>query len=113
MDKPTHMYDVLRGRGRFRYNKAVIAARFEDCTQNLTRLSSTCLSLNPRFPEAKAKSLSDVLGRFVAWGNETGAVDQTLDHRLRKAKEMHDNVANHLAELQLILQDGMELSYLT
>jgi hypothetical protein len=105
-NKPTHMYDVMWGKSRkdSGFRRAAIAAKFEGCTQNFTRL---CLSLMPHLRESEAKAIGDCLGDFVTWGNDTGAKDQTLDYKLRKAKGMHKSVVELLTQLQSVLEDGM------
>lgn len=99
------MYDTMwpkakRPAGR---QKAIIAARFEECQQDFNRL---CARLDRHFPDTKAKSLSDCLGSFVAWGSETGANDQTLDYKLRKANDMQEMVVELLTQLHEVIEEG-------
>ena len=101
------MYDVYwpKGRKGVVSAKAVIAARFENCTQSLERF---CLTLSPHFSEARVKDLTDCHGQLVTWGQQTGAKDQTLDYKLRKAHDMHGMVLGLLTDLQATLQEGRQ-----
>lgn len=100
------MYDIMWGKRRPGSAKAIIAARFEVCSQAFGRLFSKCVSLTPHYLDKKAKSLEDDHGRFITWGVETGAKDQTLDYKLRKSKNLHDTVVQLLQELESVLDEG-------
>jgi hypothetical protein len=105
MEKATHMYDVMRPRGEKGggHRKAIIAAKFEDCTQNFTRF---CLSLRPHLQEHDVQAIADCFGHLITWGNDTGARDKTLDYKLRKSKDMHKSVVDLLTELKTTLEFG-------
>jgi hypothetical protein len=97
------MWSKSKRNARLVSNKAVIAARFEDCSQKLQRFAVSMIS---HIPEAQTKAFDDLLSDFVAWGNETGAKDQSLDYRLRKAKDLHESVVETLKELQDDIEFG-------
>jgi hypothetical protein len=100
------MYDIMWGKRGPGFTKAIIAARFEVCSQAFSRLFSTCVSLTPHYLDAKAKSVGDDLGRFITWGSETGAKDQTLDYKLRQSTNLHDTVIQLLQQLKSALDEG-------
>ena len=102
------MYDVMwpKGKKAVGSTKAVIAARFEVCTDSLERFWVT---LSPHFPDPRVKSLADCYGQLITWGHQTGARDQTLDYKLRKAHDMQGMVLELLTELQSNLQNGIHL----
>jgi hypothetical protein len=99
------MYAPLLPKGKVGtgLTKTIIAARCEDCTQQFTRL---CDSLPSRFPDNTIAFLADCLAQFITWGNETGARDKDLDHRLRNSSDMHDIIVDILSQLQSLLDDG-------
>lgn len=114
MDKPTHMYDAL-GKRRPGVVKAIIAARYENVSQTFNKLCSNFIPFAQLLPETETQNqvLDDVFARLTTWGHETGAEDQTLDYKLRKAKDLHETVVEALQELQVSLDEGMPASVKT
>ncbi len=105
MTKLSDVYDPLRSKSKHGpgFSKTVIAARCEDCAQKFTRL---CELVASRFSENIAASLGDRLTQFITWGNETGAMDKDLDHRLRDSTDMRDIIVDILTQLQSLLDQG-------
>lgn len=105
MEKTTHMYDAMwpKAKRPSGHTKAVIAARYEECFLDFNKL---CASLQPHFPENNSHSLTDCLGSFIAWGNESGANGETLDYKLRNARDMHDMVLTLITQLHEVLEEG-------
>jgi hypothetical protein len=72
----------------------------------VNELSSRAVSLQPHFPDDDAEFIDDVRSMLSAWGTETGAVDQSLDRRLRLSSALRNKVLNELEPLVTSLRKG-------
>ena len=109
VSRPSNMYAAMRTKGgRFGKHgeKAIIAARFEDCRENLAKLYFTCLNFKQHLPDIDSGYAGEILALLTSWGDETGANDQILDRRLRLSSELRDQIVDFLAQLQLCLKEG-------
>ncbi|ORY58056.1 uncharacterized protein BCR38DRAFT_447870 [Pseudomassariella vexata] len=106
LEKPTHMYDAMwpKSKQPTGQTKIIIAALFEDCSQNFNKL---CALLVPHCRQVQNKSLADCLSHFITWGIENSAKD--LDYKLRKAGKMHDMVVDLLTQLKEALEEGLQI----
>lgn len=111
MGKATDVWNPLKPKKEVAFRKAEIDVHYEDCSQIFNRLCTSYAAFVSKLPETRANTLTDCFGRFTAWGVETGAREQALDHKLRKNNEMHDHVVELLVQLQNLLGDGRFHSY--
>lgn len=97
---------VLRKQGSSHvYQRAPIAARFEDCLQYFERLSSI-IETYQEADKAKGFSIESAFSQFRQWGSDTGAQSRTLDHALRKATQLEQATNKMLEDLLSALHTG-------
>lgn len=84
-----------------------IAAGFEDCLQLFEQLVSAMEADSTTWKPAEVVPLKDDFSKLKAWGNETGASSRSLDHALRKASKLQQQVSELLDELRENTQRGM------
>lgn len=112
MERPSKIYQSLamprhsRGKSRNLADTAPVAAKFEDCRQWFARL---CVALETFFSPSDIALAEDSFAKFLAWGNDTGAMSQSLDHTLRKASAHQKKTLDLLTTLHLTLVEGMRL----
>jgi hypothetical protein len=83
-----------------------IAASFSECVQLMDQLVS--LADSQKFPWTGASVSLDIhASKLRAWGNDTGAASRSLDHALRKASRLKQQVLLLLSSLKSDLQTGM------
>ena len=87
------------------YQRAPIAARFEDCLQDFERLSSI-IETYQEADKAKGFCIESAYSQFRQWGSDTGAQNRTLDHALRKATHLEQATIKLLKDLLSALQIG-------
>jgi len=84
-----------------------IRSHYERCISSFTQLSLNLEATdNQLFP---ANGLSTELGKFRVWAGNTGAHRTglvSLDHRLREAPDIHEEVSELLEELNSNLGEG-------
>jgi hypothetical protein len=78
---------------------------FEDCQQNFERMCVTAT----RFEDPNSVQVEDNYGKFLAWGNDSGASSRTLDHALRKDSPLSAMTLDLLKTLYKKLGQGMSL----
>jgi len=83
-----------------------IAAEFEDCAQVFQQLCSSLEAGSTAWGGSESK-LVGLFGRLRAWGNESGASTRSLDHRLRKASKLQNQVLEFLGDFKIDLENGM------
>jgi hypothetical protein len=98
-------YQVLRRRHKSSSNPQIapIAAIFEDCCQNFERLCVTAR----RNADPSSILVEDNYGKFLAWGNDSGASSRSLDHTLRKDSILSAMALDLLKTLDRKLGQGM------
>jgi hypothetical protein len=108
MEEPTQIYHSSSSRWRQRNlaQTAPVAAKFEDCHQYFTRL---CVALKEHASPSDVDLAEDSFARFLAWGNDTGAMTRSLDHALRKASGHQKKTLELLTTLHSTLVEGMRL----
>lgn len=82
-----------------------IAAEFEDCVQLFYQLCTAMEADSATWATAQVP-LADIFSKLRAWGNDTGASSWTLDHALRKASALQEQVSYLLKDLRFELQKG-------
>lgn len=99
------MYQALRRRQKNSRNPLIapIAALFEDCRQNFERLCVTAR----RNGDPNSVLAEDSYGKFLAWGNDSGASTRALDHTLRKDSSLSAMTLDLLKTLYKKLEQGM------
>jgi hypothetical protein len=110
MDMPKTIYRGPRGQQKLRMlaDAAPVAAKFEDCHNGFSKL---CARL--RDSPSKISTLADDnFAKFLAWGNDTGAVTRSLDHTLRKSSDLREVTLDLLKDLHMTILDGMRFLYL-
>ena len=116
MERPSKIYASLavprhsRGKSKNLAHSAPVAAKFEDCRQWFARL---CVALETFFEPSDIALAEDSFAKFLAWGNDTGAMTQSLDHALRKASAHQKKTLDLLTTLHLTLVEGMRLFILS
>jgi hypothetical protein len=99
------MYRALRQKAHSHVPQtAPLAAKFEDCRQCFSRL---CPVLKSNSFHACSSLADDCYGRFLAWGNDSGASTRALDHSLRKTATLGDMSLELLVDLHATLTNGM------
>src|SRR6266536_794784 len=112
MEGPTKIYQSLsmppnsRRKQRNLAQTAPVAAKFEDCHQCFTRL---CVALKTLPSTSDLDLAEDSFAKFLAWGNDTGAMSRSLDHTLRKASAHQKKTLELLTTLHSTLMEGMRL----
>jgi hypothetical protein len=101
------MYRALRPAGRVPLQIAPIAAKFERCREVFERLCIIIRSMSPEMSSA----VEDVYGRFLAWGNDSGASSRALDHTLQKSSSLQDMTTELLISLYSKLNEGELLCF--
>jgi hypothetical protein len=107
MERDTRAYDHMRRKNASELVTDLIARDFEYCSQSFNRFSAGYRGLqnsaDAQFLDVQR--LENIYGRFLAWGEETGA-EHSLSYKLRKSMEKREKVKSLLRELQLALRDG-------
>jgi len=85
--------------------KTPIAAEFEDCIQVFQQLCSSLEAGSTAWGGSDSE-LAGLFGRLRSWGNESGASTRSLDHRLRKASRLQNQVLEFLGDLKVDLESG-------
>ena len=94
--------DVRKQESSHAYEKAPIAAIFEDCLQYFERIEAI-----EQDPEKAGSPILDLsFSRFRQWGSDTGAQNRALDHTLRKASQLQEATKDLLRDLLTALQDS-------
>jgi hypothetical protein len=103
------MYQALRRRQRHSSNpqSAPIAAMFEDCCQSFERL---CVTARRFSDQLNSNLVEENYGKFLAWGNDTGASTRSLDHTLRKTSSLSATTLDLLKTLNKKLGQGMSVN---
>ena len=88
-----------------------IAPKAHECVR---RFNALC-SLLPEADRIARPALVDQLGRFKIWAGNIGAFQElplpsSLDHRLREAPKIVDQVVELLNDLNETLQEGTAIS---
>lgn len=109
MEKTTKIYQALsmsnsKHRQPSHVQTAPVAAKFEDCHQCFTRL---CAAMETHPSPADVELAKDSFAKFLAWGNDTGAMNRSLDHTLRKASDHQKKTLELLSTLHSTLMEGM------
>lgn len=103
MAEPNPMYRALRSQRQHRSlpQTAPLAAKFESCKQ---AFETICIvrSIAP----SNSNSVEDSFGKFLAWGNDTGASARSLDRTLRKTSSLSEVTEDLLMSLYSKLQEG-------
>jgi hypothetical protein len=101
MAEPNPMYRALRSRRQHRSlpQTAPLAAKFESCKQ---AFETICIAIAP----SNSNSVEDSFGKFLAWGNDTGASTRSLDRTLRKTSSLSEVTEDLLMGLYSKLQEG-------
>lgn len=107
MAQPNQMYTVLRSRQKTARNPQIapISALFEDCRQTFERLCVTARAVS----STNSILIEDNYGKFLAWGNDSGASSRSLDHTLRKDSSLSATTLDFLKTLYKKLGQGMSL----
>jgi len=110
MDGSAKIYHSLSSNSRRKQlllaERAPVAAQFEACQQCFARL---CVALKEHLSLFDVDLAEESLAKFRAWGNETGAMAQSLDHTLRKASAHQKKTLELLTALHSTLVEGMHL----
>ena len=93
--------DVRKQESSHAYEKAPIAAMFEDCLQYFERIDMIQDPEMAGFP-----NLDGYFSRFRQWGSDTGAQTRALDHTLRKASQLQQATKDLLRDLLTALQNS-------
>lgn len=84
---------------------------FSDCIQLNDRLLSLSGSINDTWQDSSA--LFDIqASKLQTWGSDAGASSWTLDHALRNASGLQQQVLLLLSGLKIELQTGMDITVL-
>jgi hypothetical protein len=118
MAQRNQMYQALRRRQKPVSNPQIapIAALFEDCRQNFERLCVTARGVsdpNSGVLDPNSILIEDNYGKFLAWGNDTGASSRSLDHTLRKDYDLSVVTLDLLKTLYEKLNQGMPPKFLS
>ena len=110
MDGQGETSDIVRNRNSTHvYQRAPIAARFEECLQYFERLSSMT-EIYDEADSASNFSIESAFSQFRQWGNDTGAQSRLLDHALRKATQLVQATNHMLDDLLSALHIGKILA---
>jgi hypothetical protein len=93
-------------RRKLQVQSAPIAAEFEDCQNCFSRLREALKEHPSLFDLDLAE---ENLAKFLAWGNETGAMSRSLDHSLRKSSVLQKKTLELLTILHSTLDEGMQI----
>lgn len=97
------VYRTLRRKKRdYLPQTAPIAAKFEDCRQCFERF---CIVVRSNQP-SHSTLVEDSYGKFLEWGNDSGALPRTIDHTLRKTSDLSKMTLELLVTLYSILSKG-------
>ncbi|OHE93061.1 hypothetical protein CORC01_11618 [Colletotrichum orchidophilum] len=88
--------------------RALIAAKFEDCRENLQSVYAICDNLKAVHPEIDLDIADQVLTSFKTWGNDIGASSYNLDRSLRLNQRLRDQVVALLKVFRDELQQDIE-----
>lgn len=86
--------------------KVSIASQYTDCTNSFNKLLE-CIEASNN--QAIAQRLSNEFGRLRIWAGNSGAHRSgrvSLDHRLREASHLHEELTKLLGELHQDLEEG-------
>lgn len=86
--------------------KALIAAKFEECRETLQSVCTICENLKSNHPEIELDIADQVLTSFKTWGNDIGASNYNLDRSLRLNQRLRDQVVALLNVFQDELKQG-------
>ena len=92
------------------YEKAPIAAIFEDCLQFFERLCSI-IEINQEAEKAEHPLIQGSFSRFRQWGSDTGASSRSLDHALRNSKQLQQATKDLLEELLSTLHASKAIAF--
>jgi tetratricopeptide (TPR) repeat protein len=99
------VYRALRRKKRdYLPQTAPIAAKFEDCRQCFERFCTVVRSNQP----SRSTLVEDSYGKFLEWGNDSGALPRTIDHTLRKTSDLSKMTLELLVTLYSILSKGVD-----
>ncbi|KAG7052717.1 nb-arc domain containing protein [Colletotrichum scovillei] len=105
------VYATIRsGKGRKSTSgeKALIAAKFEECRETLQSVCTICENLKSNNPEIELDIADQVLTSFKTWGNDIGASSYNLDRSLRLNQRLRDQVVALLNVFQDELKQDIE-----
>ncbi|KAK1456501.1 hypothetical protein CCUS01_09948 [Colletotrichum cuscutae] len=86
--------------------KALIAAKFEECRETLQSVCTICENFKSNHPEIELDIADQVLTSFKTWGNDIGASSYNLDRSLRLNQRLRDQVVALLNVFQDELKQG-------
>jgi hypothetical protein len=97
-------YRALRSRRQYRNlpQTAPLAAKFESCKQAFENLCIVTQAIAP----LDSNAVEDSFGKFLAWGNDSGASARSLDRTLRKTSSLSEMTDELLKSLYSKLQEG-------
>lgn len=108
MAEPNTMYRALRQKTHSHLPQtAPIAAKFEDCRQCFHRL---CPALKCSSLQHCSSLADDSYGKFLAWGEDSGASARSLDRSLRKTSSLASMTLELLMDLYSTLQKAFEIA---
>jgi hypothetical protein len=98
------MYRALRSRRQHRnlHQTAPLAAKFESCKQAFETLCIVTRSIAP----SNSSSVEDSFGKFLTWGQDSGASARSLDRTLRKTSSLSEMTDELLMSLYSKIQEG-------
>ncbi|KAH8820807.1 nb-arc domain-containing protein [Xylogone sp. PMI_703] len=106
MTEVNPVYRALRPHKHYSLpSSAPIAAQFEDCRQCFTRLCLTLKSADSTIPYSSIAD--DTYGKFLAWGNDSGAASRNLDYTLRKTTNLRNTTLELLSNLDESLKKAI------
>ncbi|RFU32291.1 hypothetical protein B7463_g4032, partial [Scytalidium lignicola] len=106
MTEVNQVYRALRPHKHYPLpSSAPIAAQFEDCRQCFNRL---CLALKSDSTLPYSAIADDTYGKFLAWGNDSGAASRNLDYTLRKTTNLRNTTLELLANLDDSLKKAID-----
>ncbi|EXF76699.1 hypothetical protein CFIO01_03510 [Colletotrichum fioriniae PJ7] len=88
--------------------KALIAAKFEECRETLQSVCTICENLKSNHPEIELDIADQVLTSFKTWSNDIGASNYNLDRSLRLNQRLRDQVVALLNVFQDELKQDIE-----
>jgi hypothetical protein len=97
-------YRALRARWQHRnlHQTAPLAAKFESCKQ---AFETFCI-LTPSIAPSDANAVENSFGKFLDWGNDSGASARSIDRALRKTSSLPKMTDELLMSLYSKLQEG-------
>jgi hypothetical protein len=104
MAEPNTTYRALRSRRQHRNlpQTAPLAAKFESCKQ---AFESFCI-VTRSITLSDANAVENSFGKFLAWGNDSGASARSIDRTLRKTSRLSEMTDELLMSLYSKLQEG-------